>query len=54
MVRIAKEMRYQMQDERYEFCTEKQALFGIECLLYNVPDEIFTKYDCYKYIFDDM
>ena len=53
MVRIAKEMRYQMQDEGYEFA-QKASSFGIECLLYNVPDEIFTKYDFYKYIFDDI
>ncbi len=53
MVRIAKEMRYQMQDEGYEFA-QKASSFGIECLLYNVPDEIFAKYDYYKYIFDDI
>lgn len=53
MVRIAKEMRYQMQDEGCEFA-HKASSFGIECLLYNVPDEIFTRYDHYKYIFDDI
>ena len=53
MVRIAKEMRYQMQDEGYEFA-QKVSSFGVESLLYNVPDEIFVKYNSYKYIFDDI
>ena len=53
MVRIAKEMRYQMQDEGYEFA-QKASSFGVESLLYNVPDKIFVKHDDYKYIFDDI
>ena len=48
MVRIAKEMRYQMQDEGYEFA-QKVSSFGVESLLYNVPDEIFVKYNSYFY-----
>ena len=42
-----------MQDEGYEFA-QKVSSFGVESLLYNVPDEIFVKYNSYKYIFDDI
>ena len=42
-----------MQDEGYEFA-QKASSFGIESLIYNVPDEIFVKHDYYKYIFDDI
>lgn len=53
MVRIAKEMRYQMEEKGYYFAN-KASSFAVECLLYNVPDEIFSKYNHYKYIFEEI
>ena len=53
MVRIAKEIRYQMSDSGYNYA-ERTNSFAVECLLYNIPDYIFTKYGIYKYIFDDI
>lgn len=44
MVRIGKEMRYRMRDEGYRYSSEASS-FGIECLLWNIPNEIFLKYD---------
>lgn len=53
MVRIAKELRYQM--EEYGCIYAKRASsFGVECLLYNVPDEVFTKYSIYRFSFDEI
>ncbi|SUU92071.1 Uncharacterised protein [Anaerococcus octavius] len=49
MVRIAKEIRYQMVENKFEFAS-KASSFGVECLLYNVPDELFTRYSEF-YIF---
>ena len=53
MVRIAKEIRYQMSHSGYNYA-ERTNSFAVECLLYNIPDYIFTKYGIYKYIFDDI
>ena len=49
MVRVAKEMLYQMVEHKFEFAS-KASSFGVECLLYNVPDELFTRYSEF-YIF---
>lgn len=53
MVRIAKELRYQMKDLRYPYA-QKASSFGVECLLWNVPNEYFTKYSTYRYAFDEI
>lgn len=53
MVRIAKEMRYQMIDLNYESAMEISS-FLVECLLWNVPDQYFNRYLDYILIFDDI
>lgn len=53
MVRISKELRYQMKDLRYPYA-QKASSFGVECLLWNVPNEYFTKYSTYRYAFDEI
>lgn len=53
MVRIAKEMRYQMIDLDYK-SAEKTSSFGVECLLWNIPNDIFTKYSNYRFVFEDI
>lgn len=53
MVRIAKEMRYQMLDLDYK-SAEKTSSFGVECLLWNVPNEKFKKYINYRFIFEEI
>lgn len=53
MVRIAKELRYQMKDLKYPY-SQKASSFGVECLLWNVPNEYFTKYSTYRFAFDEV
>ena len=53
MVRIAKELRCQMKDLRYPYAQESSS-FGVECLLWNIPNEYFTKYTTYRYAFDEI
>ncbi len=53
MVRIAKELRIQMEELGFEYAG-KTSSFGVECLLWNVPNEEFLKYSHYKFIFDDV
>lgn len=53
MVRIAKEFRYQMKDLRYPYAA-KASSFGVECLLWNVPNEYFNKHSTYRYAFDEI
>lgn len=53
MVRIAKELRYQMEEYGYYYA-KKASSFGVECLLYNVPNEVFMKYESYGFIFDEI
>ena len=53
MVRIAKELRCQMKDLRYPYAQEASS-FGVECLLWNIPNEYFTKYTTYRYAFDEI
>ena len=53
MVRIIKKMRYIMDDYSYSSAKEVSS-FGLESLLWNLPNEIFTKYFTYRYIFDDI
>lgn len=53
MVRILKKMRYMMCDNGYPIAS-KVSSFGIESLLWNIPDDIFTMYTRYKYSFNGI
>lgn len=53
MVRIIKKMRYIMSDLGYKEA-EDVSSFGLESLLWNLPDSVFMKYSSYKYIFDEV
>jgi hypothetical protein len=53
MVRILKKMRYMMSDNKI-LSANKVSSFGLESLLWNVPNDKFTKYTSYKYIFEDV
>src|SRR5690606_37119667 len=53
MVRIIKKMRYIMQDEYIESANNVSS-FGLESLLWNLPDEVFTKYAIYRYAFGEI
>ena len=46
MVRIIKKMRYLMED-MYISSAKNVSSFGLESLLWNLPDELFTKYTFY-------
>lgn len=50
MVRIGKEIRYQMNDLGYKYATDISS-FGIESLFYNVPDYVYLSSNEYRYIF---
>jgi hypothetical protein len=51
MVRIAKVIRNIMVDSRI-ISANSVCSFGIESLLWNIPDAIYLKFSTYKYIFD--
>lgn len=53
MVRIIKKMRYLMCDCGYK---EAQLVssFGLESLLWNLPDSLFTKYSTYRFEFGEI
>lgn len=53
MVRIIKEMRYIMSDAGMK-CADKVSSFGLESLLWNVPDNEFTKYSLYGFAFEEL
>ena len=53
MVRIIKNMRYLMSDCGYS-SSDNVSSFGLESLLWNVPNEIFMKYSIYRYSFDEI
>lgn len=53
MVRILKKMRYIMSDNRIS-STDNVSSFGLESLLWNVPNNKFIKYTSYKYIFEEV
>lgn len=42
-----------MQDENYE-SAKNVSSFGLESLLWNIPNEIFTKYSIYRYAFGEV
>ncbi|NMA74910.1 MAG: nucleotidyltransferase [Bacteroidales bacterium] len=53
MVRIIKKMRYIMLDEKYE-SAKNVSSFGLESLLWNLPDEVFTRYTSYGFVFGEI
>ena len=53
MVRIIKNIRYLMSDCGYS-SSDNVSSFGLESLLWNVPNEIFMKYSIYRYSFDEI
>ena len=54
MVRIIKNMRYIM-DENYYFSANNVSSFGLESLLWNVPNEIFNKFNpILRFTFDEI
>jgi len=53
MVRIIKKMRFIMKDNSYESANNVSS-FGLESLLWNLPDEVFTKYSIYRYAFGEI
>lgn len=54
MVRIIKNIRYLMEDNRY-VSAQNVSSFGLESLLWNIPNEIFLKYNpIYRYTFDEI
>ncbi|NLL91748.1 MAG: nucleotidyltransferase [Ruminococcaceae bacterium] len=53
MVRIAKEMRCQMEEKGYNYA-KKATSFNVECLLWNIPDGEFLKHDSYRMKFKNI
>lgn len=53
MVRIIKKMRYLMSDYGYS-SADNVSSFGIESLLWNLPDSVFTEYSIYRYEFGEI
>ena len=53
MVRIIKNIRNVMQTAGYK-SSNNVSSFGLESLVWNVPDTYFTKYLCYGFVFEDV
>lgn len=53
MVRIIKKMRYIMQNIGYT-SADKVSSFGLESLLWNIPNSVFKKYISYRFVFDEL
>ncbi|VYT63236.1 Uncharacterised protein [Clostridium paraputrificum] len=53
MVRIIKKMRYLMEEYCYT-SAKKVSSFGLESLLWNIPNDIFTRYSIYRYEFGEI
>ena len=53
MVRIAKKLRYIMEDCRYPGASNVSS-FGVESLLWNVSNDVFKKYTNYCFAFDEV
>lgn len=53
MVRVIKKLRYMMEDYGYS-SAKSVSSFGLESLLWNIPDEVFMKYSSYRFVFDDI
>ena len=48
-----KKMRYLMSDLGYS-CADNVSSFGLESLLWNIPNSCFTKYCCYGFVFEEI
>lgn len=53
MVRIIKNMKYKMIDYGYTSASNVSS-FGLESLLWNIPNSNFTKYSIFRYGFDEI
>ncbi len=53
MVRIMKKMRYLMSDCGYNYANEVSS-FGLESLVWNIPDSCFTQYVTYGFEFQEI
>ena len=53
MVRIMKKMRYLMKEYSYN-SAQNVSSFGLESLIWNIPNSIFTKYSIYRYEFAEI
>jgi len=54
MVRIIKKIRYLMQERGYS-SANKVSSFGLESLLWNIPDRVYATYSSiYRYTFDEL
>ena len=53
MVRIIKKMRYLMSDYGYKEADQVSS-FGLESLLWNLPDDLFMRYSTYRYEFGEI
>lgn len=53
MVRIMKKIRHLMSECGYS-CADRISSFGIESLIWNIPDSIFTKYISYGFVFEEI
>lgn len=54
MVRIIKKMRYDMKEIGYA-SADKVSSFGLESLLWNIPDRVYAKYTpVYRFTFDEL
>lgn len=53
MVRIMKKMRYLMSDFGYN-CANEVSSFGLESLVWNIPDSCFTQYVTYGFEFQEI
>lgn len=53
MVRIIKNLKIQMSINGYKSADEVSS-FGLESLLWNIPNSEFMRYSTYKYIFEDI
>lgn len=53
IVRIMKKMRHLMSDYGYS-CANNVSSFGIESLIWNIPDSYFTKYSSLGFAFEEI
>lgn len=53
MVRIAKKLRYMMEDFGYS-AAMKVSSFAVESLLWNIPNDVFMKYSTYRFAFEEV
>lgn len=53
MVRIMKKMRYLMEENNIASASQVSS-FGLESLLWNLPDNLFTSYINYRFVFEEI